>query len=174
MALPTNLHSPFEVPFLESSTSRLISRRNARLAELVDAFETAACETYVAVLPHPLIGLRTPLEAQVLAAMKSRRKKRLLNGESIQFDEHADSSLDTSNANARYVLSSLLVAFHLSYIVYSLQELDDIFQHLLQKECTIPSPLPCMPDIYSSALVGTYDLAHYFVCASCGVSGHDF
>ena len=35
-----------------------------------------------------------------------------------------------------------------------------------------PSPLPNMPDIYSST-ARTCEISHYLVCASCGSSGHD-
>jgi len=83
---------------------RVYSRSASRLAELVEAFETAARTTYAHPFTYSLMSFRRPLDHETLASLKARRMKRKRNGSPKEpEDDWHDISEGKADADARYV-----------------------------------------------------------------------
>ena len=91
------------------------SRSASHLAELVEAFETAAQMTYAHPFTHSLMSFRRPLNYEMLASLKARRMKRKCNGSPKEpEDDWQDISEGKADADAWYVHA--LVTFRFIFL----------------------------------------------------------
>ena len=108
-----------------------------------------------------------PLHVDAGKNAKRMAMSRILARANQQAQDSLDRAEMTNKVWERYI------SYFFSQLMFRISELDTRFADLEVTEHEWPTPLPNVKPIYKTFVDRTQELAHNFVCASCGCIFHD-